>query len=146
MSIEKSITEYLGGTSIIKKEINELGDFLELIRDGLPIKSAASVIKHSGFPQEVVLKQIGISKATYARKRKTPSSKLEPTVSDRIFRIAYMYARAETIFGDYSISKEWMHRANRSLKNRMPFELLDTEVGSKEVERLLTQIEYGDYD
>ena len=146
MQIEKSIAEYLGGTSILKKEINEIGDFLEIIRTGLPVKSATTVIERSGFPQEEVLKQIGISKATYARKRKKPSSKLESTVSDRVFRIAYIYACAEEVFGDYSKSRQWMHRPNRSLKNKMPFDLLDTEVGSREVERILNQIKYGDYD
>lgn len=146
MTLAQSIAQFLGGNQTLKKETNELEDFLEIIRAGFPVKSATKIIESSGFPQDEVLKQIGISKANYYRKRKRPSSRLEPNISDRIFRIAYIFARAEKVFGDLDVSMKWLHRPNKSLRDQIPFEMLDTEVGFKEIERILKQIEYGDYD
>ena len=37
----------------------------------------------------------------------------------------------------------WLHTANRALGGQMPLQLLDTDLGSRQVEEILGRIEYG---
>lgn len=58
---------------------------------------------------------------------------------------ARIAARAEDIFEDAQIAKNWLRRPNQALGGEMPLNLLDTETEVNQVEDVLTRIEYGVY-
>jgi putative toxin-antitoxin system antitoxin component (TIGR02293 family) len=68
---------------------------------------------------------------------------LSPIVSDRLFRVAKVYARATEVFEDPASAREWLHSPQIGLNERTPLDLLVTEAGARAVEDLLTRIEHG---
>ena len=145
MSLAEQISSLLGGDKVLKFKVRELEDFNTIIRAGIPIRAATSLMKISGISQEELLKPLGISKATFIRKKKTPSTKLETVSSDRLYRIAYIVARTKEVFGNDEKAYRWLHKENRALNKESPFSKLDTEVGFREVLDVLERIEFGDY-
>jgi putative toxin-antitoxin system antitoxin component (TIGR02293 family) len=83
-----------------------------------------------------------ITQRTLAR-RKT-AGRMQPDESDRLVRLARVFSRAIELYaGDADAAQAWMMRPNRALGGPSPFEMAKTEVGSREVENLVTRIEHG---
>ena len=83
-----------------------------------------------------------ITLRTLARRKK--AGRMRPDESDRLVRLARVFSRAIDL---YVVSvyeaQDWMIRSNRALGGVSPFEMAKTEVGSREVENLITRIEHG---
>lgn len=143
-----SISTILGGKNTLHRDITDIKDFESIIEKGLPINSAVSLANAGGFTIEEVLSNLGISKSTYARKRRDSANdeaqRLELPASDRLFRIAYVIAKAQEVFGEKEKAVQWLHSNNHALEGRTPFNSLTTGVGEKRVEALLTALAWGD--
>lgn len=88
------------------------------------------------------LRILQISERTLARRRET--GRLDRLESDRLIRIAKLFAQATRLFnGDANAGRDWMCKEQRSLGNVIPVELAMSEVGAQEVERALLRIEHG---
>ncbi len=88
------------------------------------------------------IRVVQIPERTLARRRQ--AGRLQPQESDRLVRIARLFARATRLFnGDTSEARAWLSRPQRVLGNAVPLELAATEVGAQEVERALLRIEHG---
>ena len=83
-----------------------------------------------------------ISRRTLARRKS--SGRLDPDESDRLVRVARVFSRAIELFGGNEDSaRRWMMRPRPALGGPSPFEMARTEVGAREVEKLIHQIEHG---
>jgi putative toxin-antitoxin system antitoxin component (TIGR02293 family) len=83
-----------------------------------------------------------INRRTLARRKK--AGRFDPGESDRLVRIARVFSRAIELFGgNEDWAKAWMMRPRRALGGPSPFEMARTEVGAREVEKLIHQIEHG---
>lgn len=83
-----------------------------------------------------------ITHRTLARRKKV--GRFDPSESDRLVRIARVFSRAIELFeGDSEGAREWIMRPRRALGGPSPFEMARTEVGAREVERLIHQLEHG---
>ena len=83
-----------------------------------------------------------ITLRTLARRKK--AGRMQPDESDRLVRLARVFSRAiELYVGSVDAAQDWMMRSNRALGGVSPFEMAKTEVGSREVENLITRIEHG---
>jgi len=83
-----------------------------------------------------------ITLRTLARRKK--AGRMQPDESDRLVRLARVFSRAiELYVGNVDAAQDWMMRSNRALGGVSPFEMAKTEVGSREVENLITRIEHG---
>lgn len=119
-------------------------DIITEVRGGLPIKSVDRVAKQMDMvDMDSVLHFIGMSFRTYQR-RKNENSALTSIQSDRLYRLAKIEALAVDVLGDEKTANDWIKSPNRAL-GAVPLELLDTEAGTDQVERVLTRIEYGVY-
>lgn len=109
---------------------------------GLSYKSFENVKKRLGLEDKVVARLLEASLRTMARRKK--DNKLSSGESDRLLRVARIMAIAEEVF-DYDTPKavSWLKTGNRALDGEKPFELLGSEVGARQIEELLMQIEYG---
>jgi putative toxin-antitoxin system antitoxin component (TIGR02293 family) len=47
--------------------------------------------------------------------------------------------------GSEEKAARWLHTPNRALGGNLPLELLDTDLGSRQVEEVLGRIEHGVY-
>jgi putative toxin-antitoxin system antitoxin component (TIGR02293 family) len=95
-------------------------------------------------PSEKVLSLVGLSKATFHR-RKTTGTNLSPLVSDRVVRFAMLLSKAITVFGSQDEANKWLKSPQFGLGGAVPLDFAKSEVGAREVEKLLGRIEYGVY-
>jgi putative toxin-antitoxin system antitoxin component (TIGR02293 family) len=119
-------------------------DITATVRQGLPIESFKRVSEYFQLSDAQMSKTIGTSLRTIVRLQKE-SKPLNPLWSDRLYRLARVAARAETVFENSQTATNWLKRPNRALDNRAPVDLLDTDAGTEQVVELLDRIEYGVY-
>jgi putative toxin-antitoxin system antitoxin component (TIGR02293 family) len=83
-----------------------------------------------------------INPRTLARRKR--AGRFGPDESDRLVRIARVFSSAIELYdGNVESARRWMMRPRRALGGPTPFEMARTEVGAREVERLIHQIEHG---
>ncbi|RJQ47182.1 MAG: DUF2384 domain-containing protein, partial [Nitrospiraceae bacterium] len=71
------------------------------------------------------------------------ADRLSPVESDRVYRFARIIALAEDVFEDKEEALEWLKNPQYGLGGRIPFDMLQTDAGAREVEELLIRIDYG---
>ncbi|MGM0678131.1 MAG: type II RES/Xre toxin-antitoxin system antitoxin [Pseudomonadota bacterium] len=123
----------------VKKDYKPVSE----IRKGLPVSSVLNLARSLQTTENYLLPIIGISDRTLQRRRKEKKL-LDPVESDRLYRLAKVYARAHEVFEDEEVALDWLKSGNRALGD-VPLMLLDTEAGTDMVERVLTRIEHGVY-
>ena len=83
-----------------------------------------------------------ITQRTLARRKK--AGRMQPDESDRLVRMARVFSRAIGLYGgNEDLARVWMMRPRQALGGPSPFEMARTEVGAREVEKLIHQIEHG---
>jgi putative toxin-antitoxin system antitoxin component (TIGR02293 family) len=64
--------------------------------------------------------------------------------SERLLRISSIFEKAVELFnGDVPEAVTWLRRPRRALANHTPLAYSGTELGAREVENLIGQLEYG---
>ena len=116
----------------------------ELVRRGMPASALTSLAKQLGIALSDLEAIVGIPPATAARKRATNET-LKPVLSDRAFRIAHILTFATEVLESRDKAASWLRTPNRALRGEAPLMMLDTEIGSREVEQVLGRIEAGVY-
>lgn len=132
----------LGGSKLAERAAREGAD--NVIEHGFETRVIRTLAEWSALPQSFYLDAVGISKTTLTRKGRA-RSRLSPSVSDRIFRIARIMVRAVEVFEDVDIARDWLNRPNQALGGKRPLELLRTDAGTEAVEDVLGRIEDGVY-
>jgi putative toxin-antitoxin system antitoxin component (TIGR02293 family) len=85
---------------------------------------------------------IAISSRTLARREKG-SEPLDIAEADRVYRIARIVDLAVEMIGEREKALRWMRSSNIALAGETPFDMLRTEPGTTDVERVLYAIGYG---
>ena len=136
------VTDLLGGRKVLGP-ISESQDFVDAVRNGLPFASLEA-LTHS-LAQDVgdVGAVVGIPPRTLARRKH--QRLLSPVESDRLYRVAYIAHVAAAALGGLEPSRLWLARPNRALGGVTPLSLLDTDIGCRQVEDVLTRLNFGLY-
>ncbi|WP_067564312.1 type II RES/Xre toxin-antitoxin system antitoxin [Halofilum ochraceum] len=111
------------------------------VEAGLSVDTAESLRQRT----HMTVKGFGrfIPRSTLQSKRKS-DQRLSTEQSDRIMRIAEVYAHAATVFGDSDRAERWMKRTNPQMPDeRTPEEMLEHSYGARLVDEVLTQLEHG---
>ena len=74
---------------------------------------------------------------------KKSSTRFGLVTSDRLYRIARIFALAIDVFRDKRTAAAWLRESQFGLGGRAPFMTLQTEAGTREVEELLGRIMHG---
>jgi putative toxin-antitoxin system antitoxin component (TIGR02293 family) len=145
-----TVVSILGGEKELGQKIQNPIDFDALIKRGIPSRVMYHVKKEFNLTDEVLAVIIGTSLRTIARRRKAAETlhkaskeRLSPVESDRLYRFARIIALAEEVFESKEDALEWLNSAQHGLGGTIPFEMLQTDAGAREVEELLIRIEYG---
>lgn len=136
------VTEALGGSRVIGRKLKSDGDFVSVVREGLPFQTVASVTKWLALSEDQVGSWVRISKRTAAR-RKSKHERLKAIESERLLRLVRLAAAATDVLGDRARAIRWLRRPNRSLGGEVPVNLLDTDIGFQNVMDVLRRVEYG---
>ncbi|MEJ7683748.1 MAG: MbcA/ParS/Xre antitoxin family protein [Segetibacter sp.] len=70
---------------------------------------------------------------------------MDSLTSSLSIEIANTIAKGLSVFEDNNKLNRWLHKENRALQGKKPFDLLKTPTGIKMVNRLLSRIEEGVY-
>ncbi|MBL8431033.1 MAG: DUF2384 domain-containing protein [Dechloromonas sp.] len=112
------------------------------IRKGAPASNLIGVAEALRVPRERVYELVGLSSSTAKRKLNRDET-LDPLMTERLTRIGAIEKLAEETFGDPGLASAWLQADNLGLGNVTPLSMLDTEIGCREVSRILTAIAYG---
>ena len=139
-----AIAEVLGGRRVLGKNVKKPNDLAALVRRGLPASSVRVLAEKLDIGNTALSQKLGIPQRTLTR-RLSLRSRLTATESDRMVRLARVFANAVEMIGDEEKAVEWLQTPNRALGGERPLDQLDTDVGAREVEDLLGRIAYGVY-
>ncbi len=115
---------------------------VKLVREGFPASVLERLARQFGVRLADIQELVGISKATGTRSRGRAAA-LKVVASDRAYRLASILSMARGVFGDDENAREWFKEPVRALGGERPIDLLDTEIGTQKVVRILGRIRHG---
>ncbi len=118
-----------------------IDEALVRIRQGLPVDEFEALSAMLEMPPEAFAQVLGISRSTLMRRRK--AGRLDMQESDRLVRYARLFGQAVHVLREEPAAARWMKRSARALGGETPLQFAETEIGAREVERVLGRIEHG---
>lgn len=112
------------------------------IRKGAPASNLVGAAEALRLPRERLYELVGLSAST-AKRKLAKDETLDPLMTERLTRLGAIERLAEDAFGDTLLASEWLQTINLGLGNVTPLSMLDTEIGCREVSRVLNAIVYG---
>jgi putative toxin-antitoxin system antitoxin component (TIGR02293 family) len=138
------VVDLLGGSKAIGAKVSRELDFDEEIKRGFRPKVFTSFKANTGLPNSVLSRVLGVSVRTIDRFVVLKGDdRIKPATSDRLYRTAKVIALAENVLEDRRQALEWLSSRQKGLGDRIPFDLIETDAGSREVEEELLRIEHG---
>ena len=142
MSVNQYVVDVLGGAKVLKGPPRpDAADMLDLVRTGLPYQALESIRERLELSLPEAAYVLHVPLRTLARRRH--GRKLDAAESDRLYRLARIAAQAVAVLGTEAKAVAWLRRPNRALNGAVPFGLLDTDLGSRQIEDVLGRIEHG---
>lgn len=130
---------YLGLLGLPEMETPEL---LDRIEAGLPYRVWDRLIRNSTLPRDVLADLVQITSRTLSRRKE--EGRFHPHESDRLVRAGRVIAGALSLFeGSAEEASRWLTSPQGALSGASPVEYARTEVGAREVERLIGRLEHG---
>lgn len=122
-----------------------LGGPVELharLEQGLPYDALERLRALLDLPLARIAELVRVPLRTLARRKE--AGRLQPEESDRLVRVARVVGLALGLFeGDVSAVRAWLAQPQMALGRRAPLDLATTDVGAREVERVIGRLEHG---
>ena len=120
----------------------DTASLLKRLEEGLSYAAFENLKSRLGVSSHELADATLITQRTFARRKK--AGRMQPDESDRLVRMARVFSRAIGLYGgNEDLARAWMMRPRHALGGPSPFEMARTEVGAREVEKLIHQIEHG---
>jgi putative toxin-antitoxin system antitoxin component (TIGR02293 family) len=135
------VASALGGAKVLGTVIGTVGELAAAVEHGLPRAVVPAVAAQAAPPGSAMRQRIAalvVSPATYKR-----SPRLSPAASERAERLARVVALAGQALGNVQEAQSWLAAPHPMLGGRPPIECAATDLGARQVERLLLNIEHG---
>jgi putative toxin-antitoxin system antitoxin component (TIGR02293 family) len=139
-----AITAVLGGPKVLKRKVGSDTDLRAMTRAGIPVSALTALALELDVERKVLAKVVGISERTLSR-RLANGARLSPEESDRMMRVARVFAQTKDTLGSAEKASRWLQKRNIALGGEVPLDILDTDAGRHDVETILRRIEYGIY-
>jgi putative toxin-antitoxin system antitoxin component (TIGR02293 family) len=136
----RQVADLLGGEEVVPGLGDGPDQIVQILRRGLPHQSLDAYLAAMDLQRGVLYKVLDVAARTAARRK---GAMLRPDESDRLYRIARISALAVQVLGSRRKAAAWLREPNYALGGHEPMSLLDTEVGSRQVESALGRIAYG---
>lgn len=115
---------------------------LARIQSGLEHHWLPAVKAEFHMTYQVLAGLANVSSSTLERRLKSKSP-LDSVASERFDRLAQVAVLAEDVFEGKDIASKWIATANDALGGETPLALCSTELGARQVRRVLHAIEWG---
>ena len=129
----------LGGPKVLGESVQDLAGLTAAVTRGFPRCVVREVANHAAPARGVLRSQVAAlvtSPATLKR-----SARLSPEASSRAERLARVVALAQQALGNDDDARAWLTEPHPML-GAMPIEVAATDLGARQVERLLHDIEH----
>lgn len=136
----KDITDLLGGAQTLGP-VRTRQDLMDIVRKGFPYAALEQLMRAIGLSREEIETVLALPTRTLTRRKQ--AQHLQTVESDRLLRLARVAAHAIAALGSVDKAALWLHRPNRGLGKNTPLFLLDTDLGTQQVDDILTRIEHG---
>lgn len=124
-----------------RDNLNE-AERLQQIRTGFTADLAQAVKAAFVLPEGSLERLLNASTSTLERRRREHKN-LDPVASERLDRIATVCQLAEEVFESRQEAANWMSRPNGALGGQVPVMLCETEIGARQVRRVLNALDWG---
>lgn len=114
--------------------------WLDIAR-GVPLRALKDFSIYSGIPLKDLLEVIIPARTLKHRRQRREPLNLDE--SDRLARVARLYELALKIFGDADKARRWLTKPKERFRESSPVEMMRTELGGRQVEEMLYQIDEG---
>jgi len=117
-------------------------DLVDAIRKGFRYETFERFRRNIALPVETIMALVNIPRRTLTRRKL--EGRFAPEESDRLVRASRVYSKALQLFdGDSEAASRWLVAPQRGLGGEVPVLLSSTDVGAREVERLIDRLEHG---
>lgn len=140
--MQSEISNAMGGKKSFRRQIREGMEFDLVIRKGLPWKAAVFLKESLCLSDAEFAIFLGLSGRKLSRLR-NEKKRLSPILSDRLYRLAWIFSMAKEVIGGEDKTSEWFHKPQIGLGGQTPLYMIETEPGTNEVMKLLGRINYG---
>ncbi|HBP30784.1 MAG TPA: antitoxin [Advenella kashmirensis] len=118
------------------------GQRIQSIMTGLSVSWATAAKLTFGMSSTSIGRLLNLSLSTYER-RKKDEKPLDSVASERLDRLASIAILAEDVFEDKQKAARWLAAPNDALGGNSPVMQCETEIGAKQVRRVLNALEWG---
>lgn len=139
------MTALLGGAAALGRPVPDALALADAIAEGLPWAVADDVRERTGVTDVELATLLGVSVKALQRLARQPQGRLGALQSDRLYRLARLFALAERVLCDAGAARAWLRTPAPGLGERSPLDLMRTELGARQIENLLGCLEYGLY-
>lgn len=113
-----------------------------IIKRGFKADWADAIKREFELQPYALVHLLSMSATTYERRRRDHKP-LDITASERLDRIADIALAAESVFEDKDAASQWMSTPNQALAGDSPIMRCETEIGARQVRRILNALEWG---
>ena len=139
-----AMLEVLGGAKALSARPENVQEWVESIRAGLPVAAALAFKNALQLTNGELADLLGVNARTV--QRWVPgTSRLDVASGDRLVRTAHLYTLACDVLEDDEAAVAWLRAPQEALGGAVPLELAATDVGTRAVESLLGRMEHGAY-
>jgi putative toxin-antitoxin system antitoxin component (TIGR02293 family) len=128
----------LGGASKLGREVKSDRDLEKLVIAGLPSESVKIVVDRI-YP-DIPHQYYEVVPRSTLNRRLTSKSPLPLQYSEKLERLARIYAFALEVWQSEADAREFMSKSHPMLDNRTPFQACLTELGARQVEQILGRL------
>jgi putative toxin-antitoxin system antitoxin component (TIGR02293 family) len=135
-----AVAKILGGSSVLHRRVRSLADLRQAVEDGLPVDALERAVAHFGLEPAMAsaIKYHIVPKTTLQRR-----TRLTLEESERLERLARITALAEQVWESPQLARQFLLGPQPQLGDERPVDLARTDLGTREVEQLLMQIEHA---
>jgi len=108
---------------------------------GLDFREFEALRRQLDLSLEELSARLGLSRATIQKRRAT--GRLTPDESGKVVCFARLLGHAVHLLGGLEEARRWLKAPQRGLHGAVPLDYAQTDLGAREVENLLTQLDYG---
>lgn len=135
----------LPGADLLGLHWKNKGDAYTAIDKGLTPATYKRLLRHCYMGESNLPGLIMISPRTI-RKRIEKKERFKPVESERIYRIARILSLATDLFeGDNKKAKQWLTKELPGLNGNRPIDICKTDIGARDVEDLIFNLEHGNF-
>ncbi len=130
------------GSRVLGLNTNDSLQIVQLVRSGFTVVQLKKFQKTTDFSWDKVSTITDIPRRTLDRRQS--QAKLPSHESDRLWRAARIFDLALDLFeGNIQEANRWLWTPQRALGKAIPAELASTDIGARQVENLIIQLEHG---